>query len=160
MVYTFFTDTRLEKKLVTSKMSDGLLKVFLCVWVLRSISSKVWESCILVEAHLQLLVVIIYMSYWGWFLRSDSTLSSVSRSFYVWFVSIGCWSHMLFLSFGISGTDHPHVTHCLRARCWTFCVWTSWVGSAVVIIIHTFKASIFFYMCKLERRWYRTCKYS
>jgi len=109
-----------RKKLVTSKMSDGLLKVFLCVWVLRSISSKVWESCILVAAHLQLLVVIIYMSYWGCFWRSDSTLSSVSRSFYVWFVSIGCWSHMLFPSFSNSGTDHPHVTHCLGARCWNF----------------------------------------
>lgn len=120
MVYTFFTDTRLEKKLVTSKMSDGLLKVFLCVWVLRSISSKVWESCILVAALLQLLVVIIYMSYLGCFWRSDSTISSVSRSFYVWIVSIGCWSHMIFLSFSINGRGHPHVTYCLGARCWTF----------------------------------------
>lgn len=99
-------------------MSDGLLKVFLCVWVLRSISSKVWESCILVAAHLQLLVVIIYMSYWGCFWRSESTLSSVSRSFYVWFVSIGCWSHMLFLSYSISGTDRPPCHTLSVARCW------------------------------------------
>ena len=138
MVYTFFTDTRLEKSWWRQRCLTGSLNFFFVSGFVRSVSSKVWESCILVAAHLQLLVVISYMSYWGCFWRCDSTLSSVSRSYYVWFVSIGWWSRMLFLIFSVSGTDHPHVLHCLGVRCLTFCVWTSWVGSAVVIIIRAF----------------------
>ena len=153
MVYTFFTDTRLEKSWWRQRCLTGSLNFFFVSGFVRSVSSKVWESCILVAAHLQLLVVISYMSYWGCFWRCDSTLSSVSRSYYVWFVSIGWWSLMLFLIFSVSGTDHPHVLHCLGVRCLTFLCLNELGGFCCC----NYYPCI--YMCKLERRGHRSCKY-